>query len=170
MALTLDSTAKGANANAYVDEAGADAVMDGRGFKTDWTSASTVEREVALVWATTIIERYYHMWKGDATEAETQRLSWPRGDVYTPDGRLLDKDTIPEFLKEATAELALILIANNQVEDKGTGLTSFSAGSLSMVFDKQDRKNTIPDSVRAVLRDYGTVREIRNGHMKLVRV
>lgn len=97
MPLVLDATAGGASSNSYVSLADANSYFEGRPFASAWDDATDPEREKALVYATTILDR--ERWagaKGVTYEgAATQALAWPRR--WTP---TLEWDAAPQLVAE----------------------------------------------------------------------
>lgn len=76
---------------------------------TGWTGTEAV-KEAALRKATNYLEgRYILRWKGHPTD-EDQVLSWPRQCIIV-DGREVADDSIPARVKNATCELALLVVA-----------------------------------------------------------
>lgn len=129
MALVLDATVGGANSNAYLDQAAAQAYIDGTPNASAWTTAdggivvAGGQRDQALVYATTLLEAI--PWKGvKIGTATTQALCWPRNFVQDPDAGTpenpwfgwsgvtiyLDGTTIPRRILRATTALALEIL------------------------------------------------------------
>lgn len=128
MPLTLIATAGGATSNAYCDAATADAYFLGRAFSDAWTGYTTAQKEQALVFATSLLDR--ERWKGvkGSTPASglTQALAWPRRWAPTPeydaDADFIATDfidtslafysalTIPNPIVKATCELAFEIL------------------------------------------------------------
>lgn len=168
MALTLDATAKGADANSYVTVAEATAYFEGRldsaGTWDAAVSGATTE-DVALVMATARLE--LEDYAGIPTTT-TQRLKWPRLGTYDSKGDYLDSDVVPRCVKEATYELALALLQNESLLDE-TGLKAFtqvSAGSLSFTLHGQLADSGLPKVVRQLL---APVRTSSNNSAHIVR-
>lgn len=154
MSLILDATAKGASSNSNCTVAEADSYHEEHLYASDWTDASTASKTTALVWATRLLNEQF-VWTGVQTTT-TQALRWPRVGIYDQDRNLFDKDLIPQFLINATAEYARYLLAADQTATPGTkGIKSLVAGDLELVFDKYDRAPTIPNSVYSMLKPYG---------------
>jgi hypothetical protein len=108
MAVTVDATLAGANANSYISVADATTYFGNRLDAADWTAASTDDKGASLITATTWLETldYY----GDRSST-TQALKWPRTDVEC-DGIEADATFIPREIKTATCEVALALLRN----------------------------------------------------------
>lgn len=171
MALVLDATVGGANANAYADLAAVSVALEGRLHTEAWDTADTATQEAAIAWATAILDAL--KWRGRRATA-MQRLRWPRNYVLDPDppydgylpdpdlypysyslGYYLPNDSIPPFLIRATAELAFSLLADDRTADAETkGLRALSVGPLSLTFDPADRRGPLPDEVRRIIRPY----------------
>jgi hypothetical protein len=154
MALTLDATAKGADANSYVTVAEATSYFEGRLDPADtWANAvsGATTEEVALVMATARLE--LESFYGIPTTT-TQRLKWPRIGTYDSKGDYNDSDLVPRCVKEATYELALALLQDETMLDDTTGLQAFSrisAGSLSVDFRSRAADSGLPKIVRQLL-------------------
>lgn len=156
MAVTLDATVGGASSNAYCTLLEANTYHETRLYKSDWTDADNTSRTIALVWATRLLNEQI-AWNGYKFTS-TQLLSWPRGSVYNTNGELVSSSIIPQFLKDATVEYAMYLIATNRTADPGTaGIKSLKAGSFAIEFDKYDRSSTMPNSVFNIIKFYGIV-------------
>jgi hypothetical protein len=94
-------------------------------------------------------------WMGSVV-SETQALRWPRYYVYDPDGVELESDAIPQFLKNATAEYARLLVAADRTAEPDTlSYKEIKLGSLGLKFDKYDRRPVMPPSVYTMLKWYG---------------
>lgn len=104
MPLVLDATPKGTASNSYITAADADTYFLGRMATAAWDAADTATKERALVAATNRLDQEEYV--GTKTDS-TQRLKWPRTGVYDDDGLLVDADTIPRVIAEATCEIAL---------------------------------------------------------------
>lgn len=102
MALVVETGAGLSNAESYLSVTDADTYHTNRG-NSAWTGSSTV-KESALRKATQYLDVTYN-WKGDI-KSTTQALNWPRDNVIDSNGRTFD-DTVPQKIKDATAELAL---------------------------------------------------------------
>lgn len=168
MALILDSTVGGANANSFVTVARAVEIHEGRYHNSDFFALTVDTQEVLLVQATTILDR--QQWAGrKATSA--QRLSWPRAYVPDPDSPsdastiYLDDSTIPRFLEEATAELAFVLLPEDRLlESDSAGMKSIKVGSVALDFDRMDRPGILTPYVRRLIAPY-----LRAGGTMLLR-
>ncbi len=85
MAITIDATVGGANANSYLTLADAQAIIDGFVQDADvtaWASATTDQKNRALFTATQRLDRERYL---GARATDTQALQWPRTGVRKPD-------------------------------------------------------------------------------------
>ena len=155
MALTIVATAGAVDANSYCTLAEAETYFEGRLHKTDWEDASTGDKNSALAWATSILDETMN-WYGFSM-SETQALRWPRTGLASVDGWTVSSTTIPKFLKNATAEFAMHLIAEDRMADSDTmGFKQIAVSSIQITTDKFDRKPTIPQAVWNIVRPYGS--------------
>ena len=149
MAITIDATVGGANANSYLTLADAQALIDGMVENDDvtaWASATTDQKNRALYSATQRLDRERFL---GARATDTQALQWPRTGVRKPDTYINTYATgfpfrittdyftdteIPDQVKQAQAVLAVYL--NNNKDGLGlSGLEDYksvSIGSLSV--------------------------------------
>lgn len=168
MALILDSTVGGANANSFVSVERAWDIHFGRYHNTAFFDLTIDTQEVLLVQATTILD--YQKWAGQKVTS-AQRLAWPRAYVPNPDISAdastiyLDESTIPRFLEEATAELAFVLLPEDRLlEADVAGLKSLKVGSIGLDFDRLDRPGILTPYLRRLIAPY-----LRAGGTMLLR-
>ena len=154
-----------ANFNAYCSVAESDAYHATRLHNTAWTGATTATKEAAIIWATRNFETLE--WKGWMTVAD-QNLQWPRTGVFRNGNEVLDASesalyyniifdsaTIPTFLKEATAEAAMWLIASDTTAPVGTeGFSRIKADTIELQIDKRDRLKWLNDSTKNIIWRY----------------
>lgn len=104
MTLTLVATVGGSTSNSYCDVTAADSYFEGRAFSSSWTGADDDTKTVALVHATSLLER--EKWKGTKGQtpgsAVAQSLSWPRRWAPT-----LEADSPPDFIAEYFIDLTV---------------------------------------------------------------
>ena len=149
---TLVATAQATNANSYVTQADAQSYMDGRLDVTEWTDATTVTMDRALIMATGRLDIEGFV---GSPASSTQRLQWPRGSVPDPWGSFYASDTIPRPLEEATAELALAYLKSGASLDD-TGLEQFlnvKVGVLDVTPKIGRKGDVLPSIVRRILRN-----------------
>ncbi len=154
--MALDATVNGASADSYVSVADADTYHTNHLYATDWTGATTANKEIALKMSTRILDEKVD-WVGLKT-TEEQALRWGRSAVLDLDEFQVLTTVIPDAIKNATAEFARHLIGSNLTSNSDSkGLESLSVGSISLTFDKTDTASVLPDIVQEMLRGYGTI-------------
>ena len=153
MAVTIDATAGGANANSYITLAQADAYVEAMISSTDvskWSTGTDDTRNRALAAAAQRLDRERFI---GARATDTQALQWPRTGVRKPDTyvntyatgfpfRISDDyftdEEVPEQVRKAQVVLAVYL--NNNKDGIGlSGLEDFKnvqIGSLNVTPDK----------------------------------
>lgn len=169
MALTLDATIGGTNANSYSTQTQADDYHNGRLFATAWSGAVTGVKDAALVWATRLLDTHFD-WQGGKFTLE-QALRWPRFGALDRDGELIDSAELPTSLVNAVAELARLLILGDRSIEKGTeGLEKLKVDIIELTFDKFDRTKTIPDEVYQMISHLGRIKSstVSGGHVAAV--
>ena len=147
MAITLDATVGGANANTYITLDDANAIIEGFVLSDDnaaWDNSTTDNKNRALFTAAQRIDREKFL---GARVSDTQALEWPRSGVRKPDtytnlyglsfpNRLVADyytDTeIPERVKKAQVVLAVYL-NNNRNGLELSGLEDFAAVSIGNI-------------------------------------
>ena len=153
MAVTIDATAGGANANSYLTLADAQTIIDGMVEDADvtaWASATTDQKNRALYTATQRLDRERFI---GARATDTQALPWPRTGVRKPDTYVNTYATgfpfrisedyftdteIPDQVKRAQVVLAVYL-NNNKAGIGLSGLEDYKnvqIGSLNVTPDK----------------------------------
>ncbi len=116
MALTVETGAGLSNADSYLSIADADTYCSGHGL-TAWADATEAAKEIALRSATQYIDsKYRGCWKGVRAN-EDQALAWPRASVVDSDGYVIDSESLPENLKDATAEGAYRALSESLFPD-----------------------------------------------------
>lgn len=155
MALTLIATPGAVDANTYCTLAEADSYFEKRLHKTTWSDALSADKNIALAWATSVLDNEIN-WYGWSM-SEVQALRWPRTGLASPDGWTISSTTIPQFLKNATAEFAMHLIDSDRMaDDDMAGIKQIAVSSIQIATDKWDRKTLIPQAVWQMIRQYGT--------------
>ena len=155
MAFTYETvTISAVSYNVYVVVADADDYLSASLYATDWTGATADDQARALVMATRLLDR--QEWDGSKAEsANTQ--DWPRSGLSDENGDTISDLAIPQFLKDATAELALVLLGSQDVETfTETEIQSVSAGSAQVTFfrDGSSATKRFPTAVQELVGDY----------------
>jgi len=160
---TLIATPAGATANSYATVAEADAYHDSRLHRVAWlaTGADAATKTVALIMATRTLDALFE-WTAWPTTT-TQALQWPRNAVPRRGGlTYVDTMEIPPELKNATAELARLLIVGDRTADSDietNKLRALKAGPVELVFGDGVTAKPIADLVAALLPpEWGYVR------------
>lgn len=115
----------------YADVGEADAYLEGAFHASNWLTATTLQKQQALITATRLLDR--QRWKG-SKEDEAQDLEWPRTGTGVS---WVEDDTIPEKVEQAGIELALALIDGSTVQgDANTAqkIQSLKAGSVALTY------------------------------------
>lgn len=154
---TLDATVGGATSNSYVDVSSADEYFDNRLHTATWDAASADDRARSLIMATTGLD-YRIDWDGIKADTE-QALAWPRDGLLDDDGNILDDESLPVELTNATCDYALILLDNDLTGLPGTaGVKSLKADVVTLEFDKSDLVDPVPDEVFTPLMKWASKR------------
>ena len=164
MSLTLITTPKATNANSYATVAEANTYHNTIREEADlvWSALHDGKKARLLAMATRLIDEHF-IFLGFKSEND-QSLQWPRSGVLV-DGKYaqgvldhLDRDTIPQFVKDATSEFARILSAEDTTADDDTaGFKQIMVQGISLTMDQSSRisKGVIRSSVYSTLRKYG---------------
>ena len=160
--MALDCTVGTPTANSYASVAEADAYLAVRGDTSTWTALTLPQQEAKLQWACIQLDTLY--FTGIKTNL-VQALEWPRFNVHDKNGYWLPGNTIPQALKNAQAELAFQLIANDWTQGLGPiTQESMKVGSIEM---GRKSHRSFPAPVLALLRPYLAV--MPNSGGRLVR-
>jgi hypothetical protein len=169
---TIDATVGGASSNAYCSLAEAASYLDERLYTDDWDDATTDNQTRAVIWATKLIDTYTE-WEGRKKDQD-QALDWPRQSVYDKDGYIVADTIIPQDIKDAAAELAMALLAEDRTaEPDSVGLNRLQVDVIELEYDKADRDQygTIPETVRKIIEPvWGAVQGRSISQAKLIRV
>jgi hypothetical protein len=169
MAVTIDATVGGASANSYCTLAEAESYFEERLHTATWDAANNVTKNAALVWARKILDEQVQ-WVGTAADS-SQALRWPRSGVVDQDDFYISSAVVPDFVKEAQAELAAWLISSDRfAEDstKGYKEIEIGRGEVRLKIDKNDRTKVLPDIVWSMIMYYAVKK--RGAARRLVRV
>jgi hypothetical protein len=173
MALTLvveDGSSK-TDSNTYISLDDADTYFEGRLNATAWTGADDPTKKAGLVQAARILDQYI-LWLGWVSDSD-QAMSWPRAGIfYAGSGQYyasydihlaesvysIADDSIPQKIKDAQCELALVLISQDTQALPGTaGFKSIGvAGAVDLEIDKYDRTKEIPAHVFKIVSHLGS--------------
>jgi hypothetical protein len=116
--------------------------------------ATATDQEAALIMATRLFDEKV-AWKG-IKKTKEQSLRWPRSYVYGADGYLVDNDSIPQWLKNATSEFARYLSISDRLAESDTkGFSHIKLDTLELWINRHDRIGVIPPSVWSIISPYG---------------
>lgn len=149
MAITIDSTPNGENANSYISIEDANTYYSYHLYASAWDDADLETQIKALIMSTRILDENFQ-WLGSRTTT-TQALGWGRTDVEY-DGEIVDSLTVPKAIQNATAEFTRhLLVADLTDEPDGKGLNKLEVGSVKLSFDKRDTATVLPTIVQGML-------------------
>jgi hypothetical protein len=169
LTLTVEDGSQKADANTYISLADADTYFEGRLSVSTWTGADDATKNAALVQAARILDSYIS-WLGYKTDAD-QAMQWPRwgicyhGSRYyecpgEPQGWIyaLESDTVPQEIRDAQCELALVLISQDtQAVSDTAGYSQISVeGAVDLQVNPGDRVKEIPGHVFSLVSHLGT--------------
>lgn len=150
--ITVEDGTGLSTANSYCTVAEADSYHGDILYATTWTASST--KEEALIQATRLLDEHV-AWEGMKNTKE-QALRWPRSYVYGPDGYVVANDSVPQWLKNATSELARhLLISDRTAEASTKGFKRLKLGDMELHVSRNDRISVIPPSVWSMISSYG---------------
>lgn len=151
--MALDATVGGTSSNSYVTQADATTYFGHRFDATEWTNASSDNRNIALMMATARLDQ--EEYTGLRVD-DDQRLKWPRYGVYV-DNVYQEETAVPRPIKEATYELALAFLKDSTLlADTGLeGFQSVKLGELD-VTPRFRSGGTLPANVERLLRGLKT--------------
>lgn len=125
MTLEVETGAGLVNAESYASVADADAYFAARGI-TAWTGSGNAKEQALRKGTQWLDDRFAYLWLGFKGTNE-QALRWPRYDVVTMDGFVLSSTAIPQALKNACCEAALLSLTGQPLFVAETG----GSGSLA---------------------------------------
>lgn len=142
------------NSNSYATVDEADVYHEDHLFASAWTTATEETKEKALIWSTRLLNEQVR-WYG-YKKTSTQALAWPRNSVVDYDGYSVNSDSIPIFLKRATAEFARhLIVADRTAETEITGFKKIKVGEIELDIDRFSKAPLIPKSVWSIIYPYG---------------
>jgi hypothetical protein len=171
MPVTVVTTPAAADANSYCSVAEGDTYHLGHLYATKWTDASADRKATAVVMATRLLDSLYE-WAEFQTTVE-QALAWPRTGILARNQlAFVGEYEIPIDLINATAEFARQLLeadrsADNVVETMG--VTSLTAGPVSLTFKDGVLPKVIPDAVQSMLPSWWGIIRGATGIRELIR-
>lgn len=145
------------NANSYISLEEADSYFAHKRLNSStWTATSEANKKIALKMATSVLDHEVQ-WKGEKRFTNGS-LRWPRNYAYDDDGDLIDNSSVPQTVREATAEMALWLLGQDRFTNRsGIGLKSLRVDVIQLEFDKYDKVDLVPAFIRRMLVEFGDV-------------
>lgn len=156
----LVATVGADDANAYCTRAEFAAYLDERLVTSTAAAATGDDQDRALIEATRRIDQ--EEFRGQpvsplngTSTGTTQALKWPRYSVATADGWVYEPTVIPQPVKDAVMELAIVLLNAGTTDWAAeSGLEAFESvkvGPLEVVPRQARRAGTLPPAVRRLL-------------------
>jgi len=179
-----DGTGK-ADANSYVTLAEANSFFDTVPLTNTWASKTDDQKTRLCIAATRMLDACFS-WTGFKINA-TMALQWPRNLSRDPNvyagvfyrnpntflGQYYDPSKIPAQIKNATCQLIISLLdpADDRTGDRqGIGIDSFEVyEGVKVKFDARYSRPVIPDFIATMLLDFGSVRGIGTGNVRVGR-
>lgn len=137
--MALDTTIGGAASDSYGSEAESLAYHAAQG-NTSWGASTSLLREAALRRAAVWLDGEYRTkWPGTKLNGRTQALDWPRSGAQDIDGFDVSSETIPNEIKKAQFEAALVELGSpgslSPSVTMASVIKSESVGPLSTTYD-----------------------------------
>ena len=170
---TLVATAGASTANTYCTRADATQYDDNHPQSgTTWSGASDDLKDQSLLMATRLLDEHIE-WTGSPSDV-IQVLNWPRTGMWDRNDIAMDSDSIPNGVRDATAEFARQIIAANRMADDAVstkGITNLQAGPVSLTFSGRKGAKVVPDAVYYILESswFWSVRKRGQMSAELVR-
>ena len=131
--MALDATVGGTASDTYGTVDDADAYFTARGV-AEWTGTDAVKEQALRKAATYLDSTYRGRWKGQRVNRD-QALGWPRSYAIDSDGYSIGADSIPNELKYAQFEVALLYIAGTDpLATIDRAVKSEQVGDLSVTY------------------------------------
>lgn len=148
MSLVVEDGSGLSTAESYISAADCDAYFSEHGDPSEWTSATTAEKEAALRYATSYLDDNYEWYSSLLTR--TQALDWPRNPYLDSQGRYIEG--VPQKIKDATCEMALEHLKSSLNFDDTDGIQSEKYGDASVTY-RGTRKAYSP--IKKMLTEFG---------------
>lgn len=179
MSIELITTPGGTTSNSYASLTEAQSYIDTILYAEAWAEATENDQKKALISSTRMLENLCE-WKGSPVSS-SQALKWPRrgvltrvsatgggtsfhshyhayGGILTPLGVELPEDEIPQFLKDATTELARSLLISDRISEQDSGnVSSIAIPGLTIGYlgsGSNSKRKLIPPQVYQMIAFY----------------
>lgn len=158
MALTLDATVGGANANSYNTQAENDALLEAVPWASaTWAALTSAIKDVNSVRATFALDVEFDYLGNRADLTTPQALEWPRANVVILDRGTIASNIIPSEIKQAQAELAHYYSQQTEQPEAAAGLSDLELpGGLKLGFKESTVRSTgaIPPHIGQIIRKF----------------
>jgi hypothetical protein len=136
--------------NSYVTSAQADDYFAGRPYSSEWDSVADASALLAL--AARIVDQ--QRFAGTIASA-AQAMAWPRSGVVDIEGRAVPSSVVPEAIKTAQFEMALLLERVDLTADDGRAVIRRTVvDSLTIEYEPRASEQALPEFVAAILAPY----------------
>lgn len=156
MALIVETGSVVAGANSYIDVAFADAYFVVTG-NASWSAATQQQKENALQYSTRLVDQAFRF-----EGVKLGGLSWPRSRCWDRvEGSYVAANAIPDALKDATAEMALVCLTGNPEAGSSMGgvdasiISGLSVPDLSVSVSGVPSSSPLSPKVINLLRRFG---------------
>ena len=158
MALTIETGVGIATADSYISITDANSYFTDRGSPSDWSGLNDAGKESALRYATAYLDGIYKF-VGEVTTT-SQSLAWPREGAFDEEGRNLEANVIPQRVKDATCELALLHTTTplNKSYARGGAIERQKVGPIETSYFSSARSDTWLPIVGQIIRGLATPR------------
>lgn len=143
------------NANSYISVADANSYFSFSYNRTLWSEVAVTDKEKALAESTRLLDLFIQ-WNGNIA-SDSQRLRWPRKNVVDTDNRIVDSNSIPQSIKDATCELAYNLLVNSGFDISENPVDKIKIGPISLDFDLAQKSAGFPKIVRDIISNWGVL-------------
>jgi hypothetical protein len=145
--MALIATPGAVNANSFETLAEFNTYLSERLFSETASAATDAKKEAALIMSTRLISRWF-IWNGTVW-TQTQSLPFPRIGLVNGNGQPIPEGVIPQELKDAESELAIVLLnagTSDPTQSSDTaGISKLKASSIEITF--KDVQETLAGKV-----------------------
>jgi hypothetical protein len=162
--MPLDATVGGPSSNSYLTRAAAAEYFERRLRTSARDGADGTDQDLALMTAASRLDQ--EEFEGYRSTNE-QAMKFPRSGTTDADGRTYASDAIPQPVKDAQCELALLLLETDALkQSRLSNFTSLKIGPLEIVPKQPQSNGSLPAQVVRLLAHLlasspGTIRMVR---------
>lgn len=161
--MALDATVGGSTSNSYQTRDAASEYFARRLRTSAWDDATDSDQDLALMTAAARLDQEEFV---GYRATDEQAMKFPRTCTYNEDGRYYASDAIPQVLKDAQCELALLLLETDALkQSRLSNFDSLEIGPLKLKPKQPQSSGALPAQVLRLLRHLlsspGTVRIVR---------